>query len=92
MKFLWEVRRGDAIINKVEEDRGADTDKVGVRKCRPLNDLQKGLNFTRKHILPHLAEIGSNVLMDVMEGKNMGQSIKLNARQHARSAMMNERR
>ena len=40
---------------------------------------RKGLNFTRKHVLPHLADIGSNVLMDVMEGKNVGQSIKSNA-------------
>ena len=40
---------------------------------------KKGLNFTRKHVLPHLAEIGSNVLMDVMEGKNVGQLIKSNA-------------
>ena len=51
---------------------------------------RKGLNFTRKHVLPHLAEIGSNVLMDVMEGKNVGQSIKSNARQQAKSAMLNE--
>ena len=48
---------------------------------------KKGLNFTRKHVLPHLADIGSNVLMDVMEGKNVGQSIKSNARQHARNEL-----
>ena len=53
---------------------------------------QKGISFTRKHVLPHLAEIGSNVLMDVMEGKNVGQSMKSNARQQARSAMLNEHR
>ena len=53
---------------------------------------KKGLNFTRKHVLPHLAEIGSNVLMDVMEGKNVSQLIKSNARQQAKSAMLNERR
>ena len=53
---------------------------------------QKGISFTRKQVLPHLAEIGSNVLMDVMEGKNVGQSMKSNARQQARSAMLNERR
>ena len=34
----------DAVIDKVEEDdRCADTDKVGVKKCKPLNDLQKGV-------------------------------------------------
>ena len=52
--------------------------------------VRKGLNFTRKHVLPHLAEIGSNVLMEVMEGKNVGQSIKSNAGQQAKSAMLNE--
>ena len=41
MKFLREVQL-DAVIDKVEEDdQCADTDKVGVEKCRPLNDLQK---------------------------------------------------
>ena len=48
---------------------------------------KKGLNFTRKHVLPHLADIRSNVLMDVMEGKKVGQSIKSNARQHARNEL-----
>ena len=53
---------------------------------------KKGLNFTRKHVLPHLADIGSNVLMDVMEGKNVGQSIKSNVRQHARNELRRRRR
>ena len=53
---------------------------------------RKGLNFTRKHVLPHLAEIGSNVIMDVIDGKNVGQSIKTNAHQQARSAMNDVRR
>ena len=35
----------DTVIDKVEEedDRCADTDKVGVKKCKPSNDLQKGV-------------------------------------------------
>ena len=53
---------------------------------------KKGLNFTRKHVLPHLAEIGSNVIMDIIDGKNVGQSIKTNAHQQARSAMNDVRR
>ena len=53
---------------------------------------KKGLNFTRRHVLPHLAEIRSNVLMDVIEGKNVGQSIKSNAQQQARNTMLNEQR
>ena len=52
---------------------------------------KRGLNFTRRHVLPHLADIGSNVLMDVMEGKNVGRSIKLNARQHARNELRRRR-
>ena len=40
MKFLRE--EVDAVIDKVEEDdRCADTDKVGVKKYRPLNGLRK---------------------------------------------------
>ena len=44
MKFLREEEvQLDAIIDKVEEDdnRCTDTDRVGAKKCRPLNDLQK---------------------------------------------------
>ena len=87
MKFLRE--EVDAIIDKVEEDdRCADTDKVGVKKMQAFKQFaKKGLNFTRKHVLPHLADIRSNVLMDVMEGKKVGQSIKSNARQHARNEL-----
>ena len=53
---------------------------------------KKGLNFTQKHVLPHLAEIGSNVIMDIIDGKNVGQSIKTNAHQQARSAVNDVRR
>ena len=67
------------VIDKVEVER--DDDKVEEKIQAFKRFARKGLNFTRKHVLPHLADIGSNVLMDVMEGKNVGQSIKSNARQ-----------
>ena len=53
---------------------------------------KKGLNFTRKHVLPHLAEVGSNVLMDALEGKNIGQSIRQNSKMQARTAVSGMRR
>ena len=31
--------------------------------------LQKSAELGKKHVLPHLREIGVNTLMDVMEGK-----------------------
>ena len=42
--------------------------------------LQKSAKLGKKHVLPHLREIGVNTLMDVMEGKNIGQSLRSNAR------------
>ena len=77
--MAYEILAGGAIRRRYRQGRGRRPMRRyrqgRGKKCRPLNDLQKGLNFTRKHVLPHLADIGSNVLMDVMEGKNVGQSI-----------------
>ena len=53
---------------------------------------KRGLDFTRKHVLPHLAEVGSNVLMDALEGQNVGQSIRENSRLQARTVASNVRR
>ena len=77
--------RGRRLMRRYRQGRG--------KKMRAFKRFaKKGLNFTHKHVLPHLADIGSNVLMDVMEGKNMGQSIKSNARQHARNELRRRRR
>ena len=31
--------------------------------------MQKAASFGKQHILPHLQEIGTNTLLDIMEGK-----------------------
>ena len=72
--------RGGRLMRRYRQGRG--------RKMQAFKRFaKKGLNFTRRHVLPHLPNIGSNVLMDVMDGKNVGQSIKSNARQHARNEL-----
>ena len=60
----------------------------GRRKCGhglKMNALKgfvkKGLAFGKKHILPHVKEIGENVLLDVLEGHNISQSLKSHSRQ-----------
>ena len=91
-----EIIMGGGRRHRYRQGRGRDRRRYRQGRGRRMQAFkrfaQKGISFTRKHVLPHLAEIGSNVLMDVMEGKNVGQSIKLNARQQARSAVLNERR
>ena len=46
---------------------------------------KKGLAFGKKHILPHMKEIGKKVLLDALEGRNIGQSLK----SHSRQAVLN---
>ena len=36
----------------------------------------QGLALGKKHILPHVKEIGKSVLLDALEGRNVGSSIK----------------
>ena len=40
--------------------------------------LRKGAEFGKRHILPHLKEIRTNMLLDVLQGKNLKQSLKGN--------------
>ena len=40
--------------------------------------LQKGPEFGKKHVLPQLKEIGMNILLDILEGKNAKQALKSN--------------
>ena len=91
-----EIIMGGGRRRRYRQGRGRDRRRYQQGRGKKMQAFkrfaQKGISFTCKHVLPHLAEIGSNVLMDVMEGKNVGQSIKSNARQQARSAVLNERR
>ena len=40
--------------------------------------LRKSAEFGKRHILPHLKEIGMNTLLDIMEGKNAKQALRSN--------------
>ena len=54
--------------------------------------MRKSAAFSKKHILPQLKELGMNVLMDAMEGKNVGNSLKSNFHQQSRNYVRNQRR
>ena len=40
--------------------------------------LQNGAKFGKKHVLPQLKEIGTNTLLDILEGKNAKHALKSN--------------
>ena len=40
--------------------------------------MRKSVAFSKKHVLSQLKELGMNVLMDAMEGKIVGNSLKSN--------------
>ena len=40
--------------------------------------LRNSVEFGKRHILPHLKEIGTNTLLDIMEGKNAKQALRSN--------------
>ena len=40
--------------------------------------MKKAASFGKQHILPHLQEIGRNTLLDIMEGKNVRNSLRSN--------------
>ena len=42
--------------------------------------IKKGYQLGKKHLAPHLKKIGQSVLTDVLEGRNLGQSLKTYAR------------
>ena len=52
--------------------------------------MRKSATFSKKHVLPQLKELGMNVLMDVMEGKNVGNSLESNFRQQSRNYVRNQ--
>ena len=54
--------------------------------------MKKGLAFGKKHILPHVKEIGKNVLLDALEGRNVGQSLKSHSKQAALNSLKRTRR
>ena len=49
--------------------------------------LKKGYQLGKKHLAPHLKEIGRSVLTDVLEDRNLGQSLKTHVRQAALNSL-----
>ena len=54
--------------------------------------LRKGAEFGKRHVLPHLKEIGTNMLLDVLEGKNLKQSLKGNLNATKNNLIRQQRR
>ena len=54
--------------------------------------LRKGAEFGKRHVLPHLKEIGMNMLLDVLEGKNLKQSLKGNLNTTKNNLIRQQRR
>ena len=54
--------------------------------------MKKGLAFGKKHILPHVKEIEKNVLLDALEGRNVGQSLKSHSKQAALNSLNKTRK
>ena len=48
--------------------------------------MKKGLALGKKHLLPHIKEIGKNMLLDALEGRNVGQSLKTHTKRAALSS------
>ena len=61
-----------------------------VKKFRRL--LKKGYQLGKKHLAPHLKEIGLSILTHVLEGCNLGQSLKTHACQAALNSLCGQRR
>ena len=50
----------------------------GPKMLKLKGFMRKAASFGKKRILPHLQEIGTNILLDIMEGKNIRNSFKNN--------------
>ena len=49
--------------------------------------MKKGLALGKKHLLPHIKEIGKKVLLDALKGRNIGQALKMHMKQAALSPL-----
>ena len=54
--------------------------------------LRKSANFSKRHILLHLQEIGMNTLLDIMEGKNTKQALLSNFNSTKNNLVRQQRR
>ena len=54
--------------------------------------LKKSANFSKRYILPHLQEIGTHTLLDIMEGKNAEQALQSNFNSTKNNLVRQQRR
>ena len=94
--MTYEIVGGGGGTRRYRQGRGVGRRRYRQGRGKKMQAFKrfatKGLNFARRHVLPHLAEVGSNVLMDALEGKNIGRSIRDNSRMQARTAVSGMRR
>ena len=64
----------------------------GLKMEKFKSFLRKSANFGKRHILPHLQEIGMNTLLDIMEGKNVKQSLLSNFNSTKNNLVRQQRR
>ena len=67
------------------------------RQCGPKMQafkglMKKGVAMGKKHPLPQIKEIGKSVLLDALEGRNIGESLKSHSRQAALNSLRCTRR
>ena len=53
---------------------------------------KKGVEMGKKYLLPQIKEIGKRVLLDALEGHNIGESLKSHSKQAALNSLRGTRR
>ena len=54
--------------------------------------IKKGVAMGKKHLLPQIKEIGKSVLLDALEGCNIGESLKSHSKQAALNLLRGTRK
>ena len=67
----WRYRQGHGYRRRYRQGRGPKFQKF-------KGFMKKAASFGKQHILLHLQEIGTNTLLDIMEGKNVRNSLRSN--------------
>ena len=67
------------------------------RQCWPKMQafkglIKKGVAMGKKHLLPQIKAIGKSILLDALEGCNIGESLKSHSRQAAHNSLRCTRR
>ena len=54
--------------------------------------IKKGVAMGKKHLLSQIKEIGKSMLLDALQGRNIGESLKSHSKQAALSSLRGTRR